>query len=452
MDDLIFDNDLYFVNWVKMPAFKLPDVDPKDILDKNKNINYDCLAQNLIKTNMCRCFNGSLFTPFGIYSDDECKSDVSTVLSNLGYTKDTSRIANSVLAMIKNLCYLDKFQPVENMIPFSNGDLYVEKDKWIFKENEFNLVPYRLDVPFSLCKNATPNFDKWLKDLFDEDDIISVQEYLGYCLLPITSLQLALVLIGNGGDGKSVLGHILQRIFGKAFLPVSAKHFFENQFQLSRAENKMICYDDDVTENALASTDRFKKFVVADTLLDVESKGKNGYQIQSYAKFIGCSNQFMESLYDLSDGFYRRFLPIKVKPKENREVILNFGSKVAGEANGIVVWMLLGLKRLMDNNMNIRKSERSEQFYKEIKAESCNIAEFIAECTEKDDNGEESTTRLYSRYCSWCEDNGYEPRKQKTFVRYLKDNADDLGITYTNKIHSDNNSYVRGFKGRVITY
>lgn len=52
-------------------------------------------------------------------------------------------------------------------------------------------------------------------DLLEPEDVITLQEFLGYCLLNTTKAQAMLFLVGRGGEGKSRIGVILEKLFGK---------------------------------------------------------------------------------------------------------------------------------------------------------------------------------------------------------------------------------------------
>ena len=44
---------------------------------------------------------------------------------------------------------------------------------------------------------------RFLSDLLEPEDILTLQEYLGYCLIPTNRRQVMMLLKGNGGEVKS---------------------------------------------------------------------------------------------------------------------------------------------------------------------------------------------------------------------------------------------------------
>ncbi len=53
-----------------------------------------------------------------------------------------------------------------------------------------------------------------MSDLLYPEDIPTVQEFIGYCLIPSNKGQRMMVIKGNGGEGKSQIGVVLSRLFG----------------------------------------------------------------------------------------------------------------------------------------------------------------------------------------------------------------------------------------------
>ena len=80
-------------------------------------------------------------------------------------------------------------------IRVKNGSLSV-KDGFR-EENEVCRV--RLPVPFERDATEPARWYAFLNELLEPEDIVTLQEYLGYCLIPCTKGQIMLFLIGDGG-------------------------------------------------------------------------------------------------------------------------------------------------------------------------------------------------------------------------------------------------------------
>lgn len=68
-----------------------------------------------------------------------------------------------------------------------------------FTENkEFCLN--RLPVNYEMKETKPERWMKFLSELLEEDDIPTLQEYMGYCLIPSNKAQKLLIILGKGGE------------------------------------------------------------------------------------------------------------------------------------------------------------------------------------------------------------------------------------------------------------
>jgi len=57
----------------------------------------------------------------------------------------------------------------------------------------------------------------------------TLQEFLGYCLLPTTKGQKMLMLIGKGGEGKSRIGLVMRSLLGDSMNTTSIQKVESNR-------------------------------------------------------------------------------------------------------------------------------------------------------------------------------------------------------------------------------
>ncbi len=89
-----------------------------------------------------------------------------------------------------------------------------------------NRLPVKYDP-----KAAQPvHWLRFLSDLLYPEDIPTVQEFIGYCLIPSNKGQRMMVIKGNGGEGKSQIGVVLSRLFGCNMKDGSIGKISENRF------------------------------------------------------------------------------------------------------------------------------------------------------------------------------------------------------------------------------
>lgn len=412
-----------------------------------KRINYPNTVQAIARANELISVERMLYSPDGAISDMEMRKEISDSLVAAGWTEvldvPTTRILNS----IKDTFYTPKFTIDKNVIPFKNGDLHIHGGRWEFREGEKKPGAYRLSVNLIDKDLPMPWFRKWLNDVFVEEDIQTVQELLGYCLLPITTAQEAFILVGKAGVGKSVLTHLLAEIFGNAYQELSIKELAENRFYPALLENKLVVYDDDLHTEALTETGVFKKLVTANQEITSERKYEQPHKFLPYCTIIANSNDMMKTLYDDSDGFYRRLHPLHVKDKDpDRRNIYNMAVLVADEKEAIVRWALKGLRRVMQNQYKISWSERSIDYMNSQKSSRLNFPDFINSVFDFDEDSVVTSERMGKLYNSWCRQNAVHETSLRRLQNWIGSNLEELGISRT----QIGDKRLKGYKGLKI--
>lgn len=421
----------------------------------NLKINDGVFARLYMTVNKMVFANGAFYSPDGMQSVGLVQNEILESISERMTTNIASN-TKKVVDALKITAYRDDFDFADKMlIPFANGDMELNGTKqWVFTLDGKRPVPYRLPVNFiPLNKpHATPYFNKWLNDLFTPEDIVTLQEYIGYCLLPTTRGQKCLLLIGDGGIGKSVISDILTAIFGRSLTaPNDTQQFLADKFKLAELENQLVFYEDDLSDKHLEETGVFKKLITNQTYLTADRKNEQPFKFKPYCRFIMCGNDMLASKYDKTDGFYRRLLPIRVKPKDpSRKNIPDMGARVAKEAEGIIQWALVGLKRLMDNNWQFTVSERSDKYLTGYKAMSDHFPDFVEDAFEFGEDKDFSIPELLNAYKSWCRRNAITPCSDRVVTRWFANNSEKYEIVATNNIRRDGERS-RGYTGATVS-
>ena len=413
-----------------------------------KSINEVEFCTEFVLNRPLKCIGGKLYGIDGEISDSEICHDISVMLTEF-VTTGISRKVKSLLEALKLFCHSEPIPVAENEIHLLNGIL--KTDGTWFPEKHFCVN--RLNVfyrPEMQNKNFYPdNFLKFLDELLDFEDVKTLQEYLGYCLIPSTKGQAMLFIIGNGGEGKSRIGVVLQEIFKSAMVTGNFQRIETDRFFRYNLQNKLLMLDDDMQMSALSTTGIIKNLVTAEIPVDVEAKGFQSEQAVLYPRFLCFGNGSPKALYDKSDGFARRLLILTTKQKPpNRIDNPYLAEKFILEKEKIFCWIFDGLKRLINNNFHFTISEKTRRNVSEAMADNCNIIEFLSDkgYIEFGVDFQESTTNLYSGYIDWCHKNLLTELKKDTFSSWLKVNSEKYNIRFSTHIKTDNRE-VRGYKG-----
>lgn len=425
-------------------------IDTSDIITEDKNgnprINYKKFVDVFAKVNNVVYCNGVFYNPDGVVSSQSLRRDIANSLGDAGWQGRIDTPTNAIYQSLKDMYTVDELPVNEKVIPLANGDLHLTKGEWVFRLGEKKHSPYRLSVNYVPAEKPMPLFNKWLNDVFAPEDIPTVQEIMGYCLVPTTAAGEAFFIVGDGEAGKSGLGTILMGLLGNASVSVETQQLVTKQFQIAEVEHKLLAYDDDLGSAALTETGLLKKLITADTPIRAERKYCDPHQFNSYCRIVASANFMLSSLYDDSNGFFRRLHPILVKPKApDRKVINKFYELILEqEREQIFKWALIGLRRVMNNGWKITWSERSRNYMKATKSNAVHFEDFFNETCEVAVNEDTTTAELKKLYSKWCAENGVTAASERRLANWFADNSEKIG--FQRSVHiKRNGKELRGY-------
>ena len=322
------------------------------------------------------------------------------------------------------------------------------------------LAPGSFTADKSYCNNRltvaynpnAPTPKKWLQflsELLQPEDIPTLQEFLGYCLLPTTKGQKMLMLIGKGGEGKSRIGLVMRSLLGDSMNTTSIQKVESNRFSRADLENKLLMVDDDMDMSALPKTNYIKSIVTSECKMDMERKGVQSYQSQLYVRFLCFGNGALTALHDKSDGFFRRQIVLTTKDRPAGRADDPFlVDKLLREKEGIFLWCLEGLHRLVRSNYQFSISGKARENMETVKRSSNNVIEFLQSegYIRFRADSEASSKAIYEAYTRWCDDNAQKPMSANRVSSELAQNEQLYNVEATNNVHVGGKR-VRGFMG-----
>ena len=411
-----------------------------------KKINESLFCREYLQEHPMIAISGAFFTVDGRVTDEaKLMRDILEKIEPY-VTSGLSRKVQNLLEALRLMCYSDPLPVETDRIHVANGTVFLDGT---FQEEKvfcMNRLPVSYDP-------AAPDPEKWLaflQELLYPEDIPTLQEYMGYCLIPSNKGQTMLFLIGNGGEGKSHIGLVMRALLGANMSAGSIAKVETSPFARADLEHRLVMVDDDMKLEALPQTNHLKTIVTAEMEMDLEKKGEQSYQGMLYARLMAFGNGALRALYDHSDGFYRRQLILSAKPKDQSRWDDPFiAEKLCSEAEGIFLWALEGLKRLIQNGYHFTKSERTQANIEASMREGNNILDFMDSegyflfkaddwITSKD---------FYEVYVMWCDDNAEKPLVRKTFINYLRSKEQKYNLEYNNYGHNREGRRVWGFLG-----
>ena len=313
-----------------------------------------------------------------------------------------------------------------------------------------NMCRFRLPVDYN---PEAPKPEAWLKflsELLYEEDIPTLQEYMGYCLLPSTRAQKMLIITGKGGEGKSRIGVVLKSLLGDNMALNSIAKIESSPFARADLEHMLLMVDDDLQMDALKQTNYLKSIISAELPMDLERKGIQSYQGQLYVRFLAFGNDTLQALHDRSHGFFRRQIILTAREKDpNRVDDPYLADWLVAEREGILLWCIEGLRRLWGQKFRFTQSRRARHNLLESMRRGNNAEEFFQSrgYIQFDPDGCITSKLLYDIYRDWCRDNAVPPLGQNSLMGHLNQNATRYSIAHSRSINTGNGKFVRGYNG-----
>ena len=401
-----------------------------------------------------KCIDGRFYDYDGAVNENALGNEIYGML-RYGVSHGLSRKVLQIIDTLRFYAYSEPLLPDPRYIHLLNGKLDLQGN--FYPQKEFCLNRLNIDYDPNIWQRGAyypEKFLTFLLELLDPKDVDTLQEYLGYLLIPSTKGQKMMFIIGQGGEGKSRIAVVLHEIFKDSMITGNIHRIETDRFFRYNLKDKLLMVDDDMQMSALPSTGYIKNLVTAETPIDVEAKGKQSEQAWLYSRLLCFGNGSPKTLYDRSKGFSRRMIILTTKnPPENRVNDPHIADKFIAEKDKIFCWMYDGLRRLIANNYRFTISDKARRNVKETMQDSCNIPDYLAD-SSRVTYGEKlcvTSSALYNGYYHWCEDNALTALKRETFISWVKQNEDKYSIAYSTNIAS-NGKNVRGFKGIALTF
>ena len=411
-----------------------------------KAINEVIFCEEFLRDYPMITVNGTFFTVNGIVNDENrLKKEIYDRIKPYVTSNNAKRVTNLLDVMRMECCAADLLL-YQDRIHVANGTYHLDGTFSTEKDYCRNRLPvaYHPEAPQPVT------WLHFLSQLLEPEDILTLQEFIGYCFIPSTKGQKMLMLTGKGGEGKSRIGVVLRALLGTNMKTGSVAKVETSNFARADLEHELLMLDDDMKLEALPQTNNIKAIITAELPMDLERKRQQSYQGDLYVRFIGLGNGVLQALHDRSVGFFRRQIILTTKEKDpNRKDDPYIAEKMTAEAEGIFLWALEGLHRLIANDFRFTLSQSALDNLNDAVSDGNNIIDFLASegYIRFRADYEASSKNLYAVYKQWCDDNALNSLSQKSFGSFLKQNESRYNLEYTNKVNIGGGRFARGFVG-----
>jgi P4 family phage/plasmid primase-like protien len=341
----------------------------------------------------------------------------------------------------------DEWKECEKGICLENG-IYEYETRELRKHSSKYLFRDCLPVRYNEEAEA-PQFLEALDDMFegDQEVIAIIQEIFGYILYRGAGypLQKFFIFRGEGSNGKSVLIHLLQKMLGNDLVSATPFQKLGQKFGMSNAAESWVNFSNECDTRKAIDLEVVKT-ITGGGMMEVERKYQQAKTEQTKTKFVVCTNA-TPVFYDKTYGLHRRLciidFPITYRdigedeelPDGVHQADPELPQKLESEMEGILIWSLEGLGRLMDNGWEMSQCEAVEiarqKFLLELDPVSHFVNERCEEYPEKPTGTEWTrTSAYYDAFEKWLRDREIrKPYKMDRvkFHKRLREVVDDLG-------------------------
>lgn len=364
-----------------------------------------------------------------IYDGGYFKADVSgarlkTMISKLIYPqfiKSTTlkRIYDRFLCDISlEVSFEELNRYPAHWICFENG-MYDCKEKRLLphspKYKAINQIPHEYKPGAVHEGKRTEEFLKFICPEPDSREMLL--QFSGYAHTKDVGQQKFLVLLGEGGSGKSTFIRLMEASVGSRNLSNISLTDLQQRFASFGLMGKLLNSCADLEISALEDTAIIKKVLGEDTLR-AEQKGRDAISFKNYAKLIFSTNELPVVKAEKTNGFYRRLLvlPMNRVPEKKNPNLLN---ELLQEIDYFLWLSVQALERMYEKEIIVTSAE-SEKAVAQLRMDSDTVQAFLVEACVLDEGSRSERTELYNRYEKYCEDTDRQSLTKNNFYKSLR--------------------------------
>jgi putative DNA primase/helicase len=272
-----------------------------------------------------------------------------------------------------------------------------------------------------------PQFLAFLKSLLQEEEIHLMQEIFGYFLIPVNKAQKSFVFVGAPNAGKSTLLSVVQEILlGSENVSNIPWQNLADRFNKAELFGKLANIFADLPSKSIDDNGMFKALTGED-YITAERKNKDPFSFRPYARLLFSCNEIPRNYGDRSDGFYRRLVIIRFdKPVPANKRDPNLRERLAAERDGILMWALTGLKRLIANSYQFTETDTTRAELRRYRIESNSVLSFVDEFCRIEEGKITLRDELFMHYREYCHNAGMKSVSQGSFNKDIETNNLDV--------------------------
>jgi P4 family phage/plasmid primase-like protien len=263
----------------------------------------------------------------------------------------------------------------------------------------------------------TPLFDSFLETIMasadSEDRITLIWQMIGCSLLGMgTTFEKALILVGEGANGKSALLNVWRGLFDKSRVTSILPQDMENEYRVAMLADSLLNVVNEAPTKNMKDTAAVKAVISGEPIVGRQIRQSPFVVVSQALQVFACNG--LPGFNDMSEGFDRRWIVLRMdayipegqrNPNIHWDILRSERKAIICKAILAVVEVLANLQFTEPQSSNANKSVW-RSFNDPVKLFLDDTCTFLSADAPSADCC--APNALYSFYRTWCKSNGYE--------------------------------------------
>jgi putative DNA primase/helicase len=353
-------------------------------------------------------------------------------------------LVSNVVAAMRSLCLLSNDLTMPSWLPDESQRNYISLKNGILSFDELFkpkaerddskiVIPHTANwfdpicLPYKFDPTADcPTWKAFLEAVFngDQESITALQLWIGYLLLPDTSLQKMLFVIGQPRSGKGTIMRTIISLLGKSNIASPTLNDLAGPFGLQGLVGKTAVMIGDIRlskrNDEVAITERILGISGEDPP-DIHRKHlPTLHSVKLNVRFTLFSNEVLK-FSDASSAILDRCIVLSMPNTYVNREDSTLGSRIQSEMTGILNWAIAGRYRL-NQTQKIKQPQAGQHLREQMKMQNSPVKCFMEQMCTIEVTGEVPTHDLFELWCEWCRENDLAfPGDIGSFSRRLRE-------------------------------
>ena len=305
--------------------------------------------------------------------------------------------------------------PPLDRVNVRNGILDIQTKELAPHSKDF-LSPVQIDAEWDPGAEC-PRIDRFIAEVFPPDSEQLFFELAGLYITPDTRQQVAVMLTGNGANGKSVTIELITRLLGHRNVSnVSLQEICGREASTAQLYGKLLNTFTDIPDTRIANTPTFRKIVDGRrSIISIGRRYRGPFTFRPFTRLLFSANRTLRSS-DVSHSHLRRWLviPYASSFRGKEDTFLTDKLSTPQELSGLLTKAVRALRQMLQQgrlSIDYNLATAQDEFRMNIDS----AREFVHAEADLDPDVQVDQADLYRAYKKWCTEQYLTPVTSRRF-------------------------------------